>query len=134
MRWGWLGLLATACSAGVEPSSTRVLVRQGRASSENRVTRATVQGNVLIVRGQYGAGGGCRVLSGAVMEKPGVLKLEIIGSVPSILCPDDPRPYTYEARVGPLVPGAFQLTVVTRPAELRRRPVPIALRTDLRVE
>jgi hypothetical protein len=134
VRWCWLGILATACSAGVEPSATRVLVRQHRASTENRSTTATIQGNVLIVRGQYGAGGGCRVLRGAVEEKPGVLKLEVIGTAPKQPCANDPGPYDYEARVGPLPPGAFQLTVITRPAELVRRPLAIALRTDLRVE
>lgn len=132
-RCHWICLLVAACSAGVEPSSTRVLVRQRGASGEHRATTATVEGNVLIVRGRYGRGSGCRVLGGVVEEKPGLLKLEGIGTVSKQHCLDS-GPYDYEARVGPLATGAVQLTVLTRPQELMRRPIPIALRADIRIE
>jgi hypothetical protein len=74
---------------GVEPSSPRVLVRQHRPAGEAGATSATVQGNVLIVRGRYSLRGGCRTLSGVLDEKPGALKLKIIGTAPRQPCAEE---------------------------------------------
>jgi hypothetical protein len=111
-----------------------VLVRVLPASEPARRTTAVVQGDVLVVQGRYALRGGCRTLSGEIEEKPGALKLSIVGHLPARPCADSSSAMDYEARIGPLAPGSFQLTVVAVVAERRRWVVPIALRQDIRIE
>jgi hypothetical protein len=129
---GCLG--SAACGTELGPTSPRVLVRVLPASEPARRTTAVVQGDVLVVKGRYALRAGCRTLSGEIEEKPGALKLSIVGHLPARPCDDSSSAMDYEARIGPLAPGSFQLTVVAVVAERRRWVVPIALRQDIRIE
>ena len=130
----WCCLVALACSSDLEPSSPRVLVRQQVATGPEPLTKAIVQGDVVVVQGRFRLLQGCRTLRGAIEEKAGPLLLNVIATWSRQPCSRSSQQYDYEVRIGPLAPGSFQLIVVERTAERLQWPAPIALRTELRVD
>jgi hypothetical protein len=134
MRGSIVLLAALACTSATEPGGPRVVIRQVRAPSAAPMARATVTAGVLTVMGHYGLRHGCRRLSGHLDHGATYLKLTIQGSAPRVPCVEPWAAYDYEARVTQLPVGQYQLTVIHTGAEQGRRPIPIVLRTDLRVE
>ena len=129
-----LSLMAAACSSELEPGLPRVAVRQVSAAAPGQAPRVEVRGDRLIVTGHYSLRYGCRRLSGHIEQKPGILRLAIVGSGPVQRCAEDWSHFDYEALTGPLPVGTYQLTVVHVAAERSRRPLPIVLRRDVRIE
>jgi hypothetical protein len=129
-----LSCLVAGCTTGPDPASTLVHVEQRASPETGARAEASLAGDVLTVRGHYQLRYGCRALTGTLERKPGVLRLRIIGSRPRATCPETWAHYDYEATVGPLPPGSYQLTVLHTGAEVGRWPLPIVLRTDLGVK
>jgi len=129
-----LSLLAAACSSELEPGVPSVAVRQVSAAAPGQTPRVEVRGDRLVVVGHYSKRYGCRRLTGKLEQKPGVLRLAIVGSEPTQRCTDDWSHYDYEALTGPLPFGIYQLTLVHVAAERPRWPTPIVLRQDVRIE
>jgi hypothetical protein len=127
-------MLAAACSSELEPGLSRVVVRQVSTAGPEQPPRAEIRVDRLVVIGHYSKRAGCRRLTGTLDQKPGILKLTIVGSEPTQGCPQDWSHYNYEAVTSPLPFGTYQLTVVHVAAEWPRRPVPIVLRQDIRIE
>jgi hypothetical protein len=129
-----LSLMAAACSSELEPGLPRVAVRQVSAAAPGQAPRVEVRGDRLIVAGHYSMRYGCRRLSGHIEQKPGALRLAIVGSGPLQRCAEDWSHFDYEVLTGPLPAGTYQLTVVHVAAERSRRPLPIVLRRNVRIE
>jgi hypothetical protein len=129
-----LSCLVASCATELDPASAPVLVEQRASPEAEPRAEASVSGDLLTVRGHYRFRFGCRALTGTLERKPGVLTLRIIGSSPRTACPETWAHYEYEATVGPLPQGSYQLTVLHTGADVGRRPLPIVLRTELRVD
>jgi hypothetical protein len=128
-----LTLLAVACSSELEPGLPRVAVRQA-AAAPGRAPTAEVRGDRLVVGGHYSLRHGCRALSGRLEQKPGVLRLLIVGTRSAQPCAEGWSDYDYEAVTAPVPSGSYQLTVVHVAAEAARRPLPIVLRRDIQID
>jgi hypothetical protein len=135
MRTGvLLVLLAAACSSELEPRLPRVAVRQVTAAAPGQPPRVEVRGDRLVVGGHYSLRDGCRALSGRLEQKPGVLRLVIVGTGRAEPCVEDWSHYDYEAVTAPIPHGTYQLTIVHVAAEWSRRPLPIVIRQDVQIQ
>ena len=129
-----LMLLAAACSSNLDPAQPGVAMRQVAAAAPGQAARGEVRGDQLVVSAHYSLRHGCRVLSGRLEQKPGVLRLVIVGTRSAQHCAQDWSDYDYEAITAGIPRGTYQLTVVHVAAEAGPRPLPIVLRRDVQID